>query len=331
MLGRAIHMEVPMAQRHTTRVILLAVLLAFAMVAAACGSDDTGDESTTTTEATTTTTEAATTTTEAATTTTAAADSCQVADLNLVAPGTLTVATGEPAFPPWVGTPDGEFFDEPESGIGFESALVYAIASELGFAEEAVVWTRIGFNEAIAPGPKPWDFNLQQYSITEDRKEVVDFSSPYYITTQALIAYPDSPYASATTVDDLKTAILGAQIGTTSLDFIENVIKPDTEPNVYDENVDLEAAMNAGQIDALVVDLPTGYFITAVQVEGSIIAGQFESDAAEPDKYGLLFAKDNTLVPCVNRALEALRENGRLQELEDLYLTQDGGIPIISG
>ena len=296
-----------MAQRHTTRVVLLAVLLAFAMVAAACSDDsvDTGP--------------------------TAAPESCNVADLNLVTPGTLTVATGEPAFPPWVGTPDGEFFDEPESGIGFESALVYDIASELGFAKEAVVWTRIGFNEAIAPGPKPWDFNIQQYSITEDREEVVDFSSPYYVTTQALIAYPDSPYASATSVDDLKTAILGAQIGTTSLDFIENVIKPDTEPNVYDENVDLEAAMNAGQIDALVVDLPTGYYITADQVEGSIIAGQFESEAAEPDEYGMLFAKDNSLVPCVNTALEALRESGKLQEIEDLYLNQDGGIPTISG
>lgn len=261
---------------------------------------------------------------------TAAPDSCQVADLNLVTPGTLTVATGEPAFPPWVGTPDGEFFDEPESGVGFESALVYAIAGELGFAESDVVWTRIGFNEAIAPGEKPWDFNIQQYSITDDRKEVVDFSSPYYVTTQALIAYPDSPYASATSVDDLKDAILGAQIGTTSLDFIEDVIKPDTEPNVYDENVDLEAAMNAGQIDALVVDLPTGYFITAAQVEGSIIAGQFEAEAANPDEYGMLFAKGNSLVPCVNTALEALRESGELQGLQDTYLTQEGGIPTIS-
>ena len=307
MLGWVIHMEVPMARRHTTRTILLALLLAFAMITAAC-SDDSVDPGPT-----------------------AAPDSCELADLNLVAPGTLTVATGEPAFPPWVGTPDGDFFDEPESGIGFESALVYAIAAELGFAKDAVVWTRIGFNEAIAPGDKPWDFNLQQYSITEDRKEVVDFSSPYYVTQQALITYPDSPYASATTVDDLKDAILGAQIGTTSLDFIDNVIKPNTEPNVYDENVDLEAAMNAGQIDALVVDLPTGYFITAAQVEGSIIAGAFESDAAEPDEYGLLFAKGNSLVPCVNTALEALRESGELQELEDLYMTQGGGIKTISG
>lgn len=298
-----------MAQRHTTRTILLAVLLAFAMLAAACGDDaDSVDPGPT-----------------------AAPESCPAADLNLVTPGTLTVATGEPAFPPWVGTPEGDFFDEPESGVGFESALVYAIASELNFAKEDVVWTRIGFNEAIAPGEKPWDFNIQQYSITEDRKEVVDFSSPYYVTTQALVAYPDSPFASATSVDDLKDAILGAQIGTTSLDFIEDIIQPNTEPNVYDENVDLEAAMNAGQIDALVVDLPTAYFVTAVQVEGSVIAGQFEAEAAAPDEYGMLFAKGNSLVPCVNTALEALRENGKLQEIEDLYLNQEGGIPTISG
>ena len=294
MLGWVIHMEVPMARRHTTRTILLALLLAFAMITAAC-SDDSVDPGPT-----------------------AAPDSCELADLNLVAPGTLTVATGEPAFPPWVGTPDGDFFDEPESGIGFESALVYALAAELGFADEDVVWTRIAFNEAIAPGEKPWDFNIQQYSITEDRKEVVDFSSPYYVTTQSLVAYPDSPYASATSVDDLKSAILGAQIGTTSLDFIEDVIQPETDPSVYDENVDLEAAMNAGQIDALVVDLPTAYYVTAAQVEGSVIAGQFESEAAEPDEYGMLFAKGNTLVPCVNTALEALREDGTLQEVEDL-------------
>lgn len=298
-----------MARRHATHTALIVLALAFALLAAACSDDSSAVDPGPT----------------------AAPESCAVADLNLVTPGTLTVATGEPAFPPWVGTPDGEFFDDPESGVGFESALVYAIASELGFANEDVVWTRIGFNEAIAPGEKPWDFNIQQYSITDDRKEVVDFSSPYYVTTQALIAYPDSPYASATSIDDLKDAVLGAQIGTTSLDFIENVIKPNTEPNVYDENVDLEAAMNAGQIDALVVDLPTGYFITAAQVEGSIIAGQFEAEAADPDEYGMLFAKGNSLVPCVNTALETLREDGTLQELQDTYLTQDGGIPTISG
>lgn len=286
--------------------MLITLVLALTLVAAACSSDS-GDSDTT-----------------------VASASCDVADLSLVTAGQLTVATGEPAFPPWVGTTDGEGFDDPESQLGFEAGLVYAIAAELGFADTDVVWTRIGFNEAIAPGPKDWDFNLQQYSITADRDEVVDFSNPYYVTKQALVVYPDSPYASATTIDDLKTAILGAQIGTTSLDFIEDVIQPDTKPNVYDENVDLEAAMNAGQIDGLVLDLPTGYFVTAVQVEGSIIAGQFEAEAAAPDQYGMLFADGNPLVACVNTALETLRSNGTLQDLEDTYLTQGGGIPVIT-
>jgi polar amino acid transport system substrate-binding protein len=295
-----------MAKRRTPWSTFLVLLVALAMLAAACSSDsgETGP--------------------------TAAPGSCDVADLNLVTAGTLTVATGEPAFPPWVGTVDGEGFDDPESQLGFEAALTYAIAEELGFADTDVVWTRIGFNEAIAPGDKPWDFNLQQYSITEEREEVVDFSSPYYVTSQALVVYPDSPYASATTIDDLKDAVLGAQIGTTSLDFIEDVIQPNTEPNVYDENVDVEAAMTAGQIDGLVLDLPTAYFVTAVQIDGSIIAGEFETEAADPDEYGLLFAEGNQLVPCVNSALETLRTNGMLQDLEDTYLTQGGGIPTIT-
>lgn len=290
--------------RTSTWARFLVLLLAFAMLAAACG-DGEGD--------------------------TAASESCDFEELNLVTEGVLTAATGDPAFPPWVGTADGDGFDDPTSKLGFEAGIVYAIAAELGFADDAVVWVRTGFNEAIAPGPKDWDFNLQQYSITADREEIVDFSDPYYTTRQALVLYPDSPYAGATDVDDLKDAILGAAIGTTSLDFIEEVIKPDTDPNVYDENVDLEAAMNAGQIDGLVVDLPAAYFITAVQVEGSIIAGQFEAEAAAPDNYGLLFADGNPLVGCVNAALDAMKDNGKLQELEDTYLTQGGGIPIISG
>ncbi|MEN8233690.1 MAG: ABC transporter substrate-binding protein [Actinomycetota bacterium] len=296
-----------MAKRRLTWSAFVALLLALAMLAAACGSE------------------------EAVTGPTADAGSCDVADLNLVTPGKLTVATGEPAFPPWVCSGGDDCWDDPESKTGYEAGLVYALAAELGFADTDVEWTRIGFNEAIAPGDKPWDFNLQQYSITEARDEIVDFSAPYYTTRQALVVYPDSPYASATSVDDLKGATLGAQIGTTSLDFIEDVIKPDKDPNVYDENVDVEAAMNAGQIDGLVVDLPAAYYITAVQVEGSIIAGQFEAEAADPDNYGLLFAEGNTLVPCVNTALAVLRDNGTLQELEDTYLTQGGGIPTISG
>ena len=201
----------------------------------------------------------------------------------------------------------------------------------MGFSDDQVVWVRTGFDDAIAPGPKGWDFNIQQYSITDARDEVVDFSVPYYVTRQALVTFPDSPYANATTLDDLKDATLGAAIGTTSLDFVEDVIQPNTAASVYDENVDVNAAMTAGQLDGLVVDLPTAYFITAVLIEEAIIAGQFAEGSAAPDEYGMLFADGNSLVSCVNDGLNTLLENGRLQALEDEWLTQGGDIPTIGG
>lgn len=296
-----------MAPRPMKRTVFTALVLALAMLATACGSGDdvTGP--------------------------TADEGSCDVADLNLVTPGKLTVATGEPAYPPWVGTTDGEGFDDPASKLGYEAALVYELAAQMGFTDADVVWTRVGFDEAIAPGTKPWDFNLQQYSITEAREQVVDFSAPYYTTRQALVVFEDSPFAAPSSMADLKDAALGAQVGTTSLDFIEDVIKPSKEAAVYNDNAAAKAAMTAGQIDGIIVDLPTAYYITAVEIEGSVIAAQFETEAADPDNYGLLFAEGNSLVPCVNTALAALRDSGKLDELEQTYLTQGGSIPTISG
>jgi len=259
----------------------------------------------------------------------AAAGDCEVDSLNLVESGMLTVATGEVVFPPWMGAGDDDF-DTPESGTGFEGALVFALAAELGFSDDQITFVRTGFDEAIAPGDKGWDFNIQQYSITETRDEVVDFSDPYYTTRQSLVTFADSPYAGATSLADLADAKLGAAIGTTSLDFIDEVIQPNSEASVYDENTDLTAAMTAGQIDGLVVDLPTAYFITAAIVEGSIIAGQFEDEAADPDNLGMLFAEGNSLVSCVNQALGALSDDGTLRSLEDTWLTQDGGITTIA-
>ena len=293
---------------RTRSVALRALAMAsiMALVVAACGGDEAGD------------------------TTTIASESCDVDSLNLVNPGTLTVATGEPVFPPWMGVGDDNF-DVPESQTGFEGALVYELADALGFSDDQVTFVRTGFNEAIAVGPKDWDFNIQQYSITAERDEVVDFSEPYYTTRQALVTLEDSEYADVTTIDELKSAKLGAAIGTTSLDFVEEVIQPDEEASVYDDNVDVEAAMNAGQIDALVVDVPTAYFVIAVQVEGAVIAGQFEAEAADPDNFGLLFADGNPLVECVNQALAGLRDDGTLQALEDEWLSQAGGIPTITG
>ncbi len=237
----------------------------------------------------------------------------------------LTIATGTPAFEPWV------VGDAPESGEGFEAAVAYAVAGELGFTNENVVWVRTGFDEAIQPGAKNFDFNLQQYSITEERKATVSFSDPYYSTNQAVVGFADSPVASATKVSELKELKFGAQSGTTSLDFINNVIEPTNEPFVYDDNAGAKAALEAKQIDAIVVDLPTAFYISAVEIEGSKVIGQFPlSDAVTADNFGLLFDKDNKLVDCVNTALGALKESGKLAEIEKTWLADKTNAPVIS-
>ena len=237
----------------------------------------------------------------------------------------LTIATGTPAFEPWV------VGDAPESGEGFEAAVAYAVAGELGFTNENVVWVRTGFDEAIQPGAKNFDFNLQQYSITEERKATVSFSDPYYSTNQAVVGFADSPVASATKVSELKELKFGAQSGTTSLDFINNVIEPTNEPFVYDDNAGAKAALEAKQIDAIVVDLPTAFYISAVEIEGSKVIGQFPlSDAVAADNFGLLFDKDNKLVDCVNTALGALKESGKLAEIEKTWLADKTNAPVIS-
>ncbi len=215
--------------------------------------------------------------------------------------GTLTVATGEPAFEPWV------IGDAPESGEGFEAAVAYAVAREMGFTDDQVTWVRTTFDEAIQPGAKNFDFNLQQYSITPERAETISFSDPYYSSNQAIVALAGSPAEGAATVADLKDVKFGAQAGTTSLGFITDVIQPDAEPFVYDDNVGAKAALEADQIDAIVVDLPTALFISAVEIEGSSVVGQFPAAAGgTTDDFGLVFEKDNPLVECANAALAAL-------------------------
>jgi polar amino acid transport system substrate-binding protein len=249
---------------------------------------------------------------------------CGVDELELVQPGVLTVATGEPAFPPWV------IDDDPTNQQGFESAVAYAVAEKLGFTPEQVTWVRTGFDEAIAPGPKNFDFNIQQYSITRERDEVVDFSVPYYITDQALVAFADSPVIEADTVAELKPYILGAQIGTTSLDYIEEIIQPDTAPPVYDTNSDAKSALEAGQVDALVFDLPTAYFITAVEIPEATIVGVLEASVDQGDRFGLLFADGSGLVPCVSEALRVLREEGTLDALGEEWLASAGEIKTLT-
>lgn len=237
-------------------------------------------------------------------------------------PGQLTVATGEPVFPPWMED------DDPTNGLGFESALVYAVADELGI--DSVDWTRTGFDEAIAAGTKDYDFNIQQYSIIEERDLVVDFSTGYYEVEQAIIGSPDNEIASATALNDLKDNILGAAIGTTSLDYIDNEIEPDTKALVFDDNAAAKAAFDAGQVDGIVTDLPTAYFITAVEIPDASIVGVLPRVGPDPEQLGMLFEEGSALVPCINDALRALRDEGKLEELEDEWLNQSGSIPSLS-
>ena len=266
---------------------------------AACGGDDTGSSST-----------------EGAST---------ESDCSTITEGTLTIGTGSPAFSPWVEN------DAPESGEGFEAAVGMAIAAELGYEGESVVWVRTTFDEAIAPGEKNFDFNMQQYSITPEREETISFSDPYYSSNQAIVALADSPAEGATTVADLADVKFGAQAGTTSLTFINEIIKPTNEPFVYDDNAGAKAALEAGQIDAIVVDLPTGLYISAVEIEGTSVVGQFPGSAGGlTDDFGAVFTKDNPLVACVNTALATLKESGELAKIEQAWLSDNAGVPVIS-
>jgi polar amino acid transport system substrate-binding protein len=246
-------------------------------------------------------------------------------DCATIAEGKLTIGTGSPAFSPWVEN------DAPESGEGFEAAVGMAIAAELGYEGESVVWVRTTFDEAIAPGEKNFDFNMQQYSITPEREETISFSDPYYSSNQAIVALADSPAEGATTVADLVDVKFGAQAGTTSLTFINEIIKPTNEPFVYDDNAGAKAALEAGQIDAIVVDLPTALYISAVEIEGTSVVGQFPGSAGGlTDDFGAVFTKDNPLVACVNTALAALKESGELAKIEQAWLSDNAGVPVIS-
>ena len=238
---------------------------------------------------------------------------------------TLTIGTGTPAYSPWVEN------DAPESKEGFEAAVAYAVAAELGFDDAAVKWVRTAFDEAVQPGKKNFDFNLQQFTITDERKKTVSFSAPYYSTNQAVVALEGSPAIGATSVADLKDVKFGAQTGTTSIDFITNVIKPSAEPFAYDDNAGAKAALEAKQIDAIVVDLPTAFYIAAVELTGASVVGQFPVSASTtPDNFGFVFDLDNPLVSCVDIALATLKDNGTLAEIEKTWLSDKTNAPVIA-
>jgi len=246
--------------------------------------------------------------------------SCAKADLATVTEGKLTIATGEPAYYPWI------IDDKPESGEGFEGAVAYAVAKQLGFSNDEVVWVRTTFDGAVTPGEKNFDFNLQQFSITEERKTAVDFSSPYYTAPQAIVSYKGSKIAGKSSIADLKNAKLGAAVGTTSLDAIENQIG--VKPQVFNDNAAGVTALKNGQIDGLVVDLPTAFYLSGVEVTDGLIVGQLPSTGAG-DQFGLLLSKGSKITTCVSGAVDAITADGTLAAITDKWLATDAGAPVL--
>ena len=255
--------------------------------------------------------------------TTLAACSSSSVSGDTVTAGKLTIGTGSPAYSPWV------LNDSPESGEGFEAAVAYAVAEKLGFKNEDVVWVRTTFDEAIAPGMKNFDFNLQQYSITDERKANVDFSSPYYETAQVVVTTESSPAASATSIADLKGYLIGAATGTTSFDAIGSVINPTQAPLAFNSNDDAKAALTSGSVDAIVLDLPTALYASCCELDAGKIVGQLPT-AAKGDQFGLVLDKGSKLTAAVTKAVDDLRADGTLAKLEEKWLTADAGVPVLN-
>ncbi len=243
-------------------------------------------------------------------------------DPRLYTPGKLTVATGEPAYPPWM------MDDDPAAGIGFENGLVYALAEDLGFAREDVVWVRQTFDQGIAPGAKPYDFNIQQYTVTEERKEFVDFSMVYYKPEKAVVALPGSGASNAKSFKDLQGLKWGATIGTADLDYIENMIGVD-DVAVFNDQIGTFQALLGGQIDVTCIELPTALFVTAVQVPEATVAAILPHDPKDLG-HGLIFEKGNPLAGWINEGLEAIIAKGVVADLTSEYLIGDESIPEIS-
>jgi polar amino acid transport system substrate-binding protein len=287
--------------RHLTALLLApAVLLAFA-----CGSSDSSSSSS----------GASSTTTAAAT----AAKPCTKDHLALQTPGQLTVATDKPAYPPYFVN------DDPTNGKGFESAVAYAIATQLGFTKAEVKWKVVPFNSSYAPGPKKFDFDVNQISITPARAKRVDFSTPYFTAPQAVVAVKSSKAAGATSLAALKGIKIGVQIGTTSLDAVQASIKPSSQPQVFDTSNDVVTAIKQHRVDAVVVDLPTAFYLTSAELDNAKIVGQFASPGGDP--WGALLPKGSKLTACVNGAVAKLKSSGELQTITQRWLGGQAGAP----
>jgi len=254
---------------------------------------------------------------------------CAKAKLTLVNEGRLTIGADNPAFPPWFGgrpkTKPWKVSD-PYSGQGYESAVAYAVARQLGFARSEVTWIPVPFAQSFRPGKKPFDFYITQVSYTPERDKAVDFSKSYYFVNQALVARKGTEIAKATSIAALRSYKLGAQLGTTSYAYIVKWIKPSSKPLAYDTNDLAVQALKNGQIDGIVVDLPTAFYVTAVQVPNGVIVGQFPTRGAK-ERFGMVFEEGNPLRDCVNRALDRLWQNGTIKRLQQVWLSKVAGAP----
>ena len=271
---------------HRLIAALLAVSLSLAV--AACGSSDSSSSSTTTTAA-----------------------SCSKADLQTINDGVLTVGTDKPAYPPYFED------DKPSNGKGFESAVTYAVADKLGFTKDQVKWVVVPFNSSYAPGPKTFDFDINQISISPARAKAVGFSTPYYTAPQAVLALKGTPAASATSLADLRDAKIGVQIGTTSLSDVKTVIRPTQQPQVFNDSNDTVRALKNKSVDAIVVDAPTAIYLRDFEVKDSVVVGKF---AGTGTPWGVVMQKDSTLISCVNQAIDKLRKSGELATITNQWM-----------
>ena len=296
------------SRRATKRHLAVVTLASAAIALSACAPTDEAD----------TGSDSGSGTSESSESDAPAADECTPDAMQTVTDGTLTIATDDPAFEPW-------FVDnDPTNGKGYESAVAYAVAEQLGYTQDQVAWVKVPFNKVVQPGPKDFDFDVNQVSITEARRKAVDFSSGYYDVVQALITNKGSAIDGATSIADLADAKLGAQVGTTSYTAITDQIQPSVDPAVFDTNDQAVQALKNGQIDGIVVDLPTAYFMTAVQLDDGVIVGQLPLPDGEPEQFGAVLAKDSPLTDCVSSAVDTLREDGVLDQIGQEWLAQQG-------
>jgi polar amino acid transport system substrate-binding protein len=289
------------------RSVAAVAVLPLILVAAACAPESDGES----------------TASDPAASDSASAESCATDSLALKTAGQLTVGTDSPAYEPW-------FVDnDPTNGKGYESAVAYAVADQLGFTKDQVKWVKVPFNSSYKPGAKDFDFDINQISINPKRAEAVDFSDGYYSAAQAVIALKGTAGAEATSLADLKGLRLGAQTGTTSLTAIRDVIQPDSDPVVFEDTNAAKQALQNDQVDAILADLPTAFYISAVEIPNSSLIGQFQPETGEQEEFGMLFEKGSALVPCVNEALAALKDDGTLDAIETQWLSDVVDVPVL--